>query len=197
MKFRRRKYINDTKLQMKFVGSFVIVCLFSSILTSAIFNYLALKKFEALLWSTHISLRSTDELVRPLFMSINIINFLLVAAFLIITGIWLTRKITGPLYSMLKDIRQVATGDLSTRITLNAKDELKDIAHELNTMIKSIKDRFTVITEKYTDISKSLKVFKGDTGDMGASTIDYKSVLIKIETLETEINRFKIKIPKE
>ncbi len=192
MKFRRRKYINDTKLQMKFVSSFVIVCILSSILTSVVFNYLALIKLESLMWSTHINIKSTDELLRPLFININIINLLFVAALLIVTGLWLIRKITGPLYRMQKDIRKIATGDLSAGMTLRQKDELKDIAYELNIMIKSIRDRFAAINEKYADISESVKVLKADAGDMDASAADYKSVLTKIETLEMELNRFKL-----
>jgi methyl-accepting chemotaxis protein len=192
VKFRRRKYINDTKLQMKFVSSFVIVCILSSILTSVVFNYLALIKLESLMWSTHINIKSTDELLRPLFININIINLLFVAALLIVTGLWLIRKITGPLYRMQKDIRKIATGDLSAGMTLRQKDELKDIAYELNIMIKSIRDRFAAINEKYADISESVKVLKADAGDMDASAADYKSVLTKIETLEMELNRFKL-----
>ncbi|MBI4682078.1 MAG: methyl-accepting chemotaxis protein [Nitrospirae bacterium] len=138
MKFRRRKYINDTKLQIKFVSAFVIVCLLCSILTSVVFNYLAMKKLESLMWSTHINIKSTDELLGPLFMNINIINFLFVAALLIITGLWLIRKITGPLYRMLKDVRKVASGDLSSGMTLRQNDELKDTAYELDAMVKSI-----------------------------------------------------------
>lgn len=192
MKFRRRTYINDAKMQMKFVIVFVTICLLGSILTSAVFNYLALKELEALMWSTHISIKTTDELLRPLFINITIINFLLIAAFLLITGIWMIRKTTGPLYRMLKDLQKVAAGGLSTDITLRQKDELKDIAYALNTMVKGIKDRFADINKKYADVSLSVKELKRDRGDKEASMKDCTSLLGKIEGLETEISRFKL-----
>lgn len=192
MKFRRRTYINDAKLQMKFVTAFIIICLLGSILTSAVFNYLALKKLETLMWSTHISIKTTDELLRPLFINITIINFILVTAFLIITGLWMIRKTTGPLYRMLKDVQKVAAGDLSTDITLRQKDELKDVAHELNAMVKGIRDRFVAINNKYTDVSLSVKGLKSDLSDKETSMKACKSLLNKIEGLETEINRFNL-----
>ena len=179
-------------MQMKFVIVFVTICLLGSILTSAVFNYLALKELEALMWSTHISIKTTDELLRPLFINITIINFLLIAAFLLITGIWMIRKTTGPLYRMLKDLQKVAAGGLSTDITLRQKDELKDIAYALNTMVKGIKDRFADINKKYADVSLSVKELKRDRGDKEASMKDCTSLLGKIEGLETEISRFKL-----
>lgn len=192
MKFRRRKYINDTGLQMKFVGPFVIVSLFGGILTSVIFNSLALKKFESLAWRTHINLETTGDLIRPLFIYINIINFLLVAVLLTIVGTWMIRKTSGPLYRMLKDVRKVASGDLSAGITLRQNDELKDTAYELDAMVKSIKDRFVVINEKYTDISKSIGGLKRGHSDKETSIKAHGSILEKIEALETEINGFKL-----
>lgn len=192
MQFRRRTYINDAKLQMKFVTAFIIICLLGSILTSALFNYLALKKLETLMWSTHISIKTTDELLRPLFINITIVNFILVAALLIITGLWMIRKTTGPLYRMFKDVRSVAAGDLSTDITLRQKDELKDIAYALNAMVKGIRDRFADINKKYADVSLSVKELTGDRSNKEASMKDCTSLLNRIEGLETEINRFKL-----
>ncbi len=192
MKFRRRKYINDRKFQMKFVIPFVIVSLSGAISATAIFNYLAVKEFENLMWSTHISVRTTDEVIRPLFINVNIINFLFVTALLIITGIWMIRKTSGPLYRMLKDVRKVASGDLSASITLRQKDWLQDIAYDLNTIVKSIKDRFITISGVYMDISKSIGGLKREHSDKETSIKAHDSILKKIEALETEIKRFKL-----
>ncbi len=192
MKFRRRKYINDRKFQMRFVIPFVVVSLIGGILTSVIFNSLALKKFESLAWSTHINLKTTGDLIMPLFIYINIINFLLVAVLLTATGIWMMRKTSGPLYRMLEDIRKVAAGDLTTDITLRQKDWLKDTACDLKAIVKSIKDRFMIISEMYMDISKSIGGLKREHGDKEASIKAHDSILKKIEALETEIRRFKL-----
>ncbi|MEW6602143.1 MAG: methyl-accepting chemotaxis protein [Nitrospirota bacterium] len=192
MKFRRRKYINDTKLQLKFVSTFVIVCLLCGILTSAVFNYLALKKLESLMWSTHINIESTDELLTHLFMNVNIINFISVAALLIIAGFWRIRKITGPLYRMREDIGKVAEGDLPANIALRQKDELKDIAYELNNMIKSIRDRFAAINKKYEDISESIGGLKRKPVEKETSIKAHELILEKIGELESEMKGFKL-----
>jgi methyl-accepting chemotaxis protein len=193
MKFRRRRYIVNAGLQMKFTLLFVLVSLLSSIVAIAAFNFLALRKLEAIMWSTHISLKTTGELINPIFMYVNITNFLFVTIMLIITGIWMIRKTSGPLYRISKDIIKVANGDLSTSITIRQKDEFKDIASELNIMIKSIRDRFEIISEKYMSISKSIGEFKEKSNNTEALIKDYNSILKNIEGLETEMNSFKLR----
>jgi methyl-accepting chemotaxis protein len=193
MKFRRRRYIINAGLQMKFTLSFVLVSLLGSIVAVTAFNFLALRKLETLMWSTHISVKTTGELIKPLFISVNIINFLFVSILLIITGIWMIRKVSGPLHGMSKDIMRVANGDLSISITLRQKDVFKDTAYELNIMVKSIRERFEIISEKYRDISKSIGEFKEKASNTEASIKDYNSILKNIESLETEMNSFKLR----
>ncbi len=192
MKFRRRRYIINAGLQMKFIISFVLVSLLGSIAAVAAFNFFALRKLETLMWSTHISAKTTGELIGPLSVYVNIISFLFVSVLLIIIVIWMIRKVSGPLYRMSKDIMRVADGDLSTSIILRQKDELKDVAHELNIMIKSIREKFNIISEKYTGISRSIGRLKKEISNT-ESIKDYNSILKDIEGLETEMNSFKLR----
>lgn len=191
MKFRRRRYIVNAGLQMRFTLLFVLVSLLGSIVAIAAFNFLALRKLEAIMWSTHISLKTTGELINPIFMYVNIISFLFVTIMLIITGIWMIRKTSGPLYRISKDIIKVANGDLSTSITLRQKDEFKDIVYELNIMVKNIREKFNIISEKYMSISKSIGELKKEISN-AESIKNYNSILKNIEGLETEMNSFKL-----
>ncbi len=193
MKFKRRRYIVDAGLQMRFTLLFVLVSLLGNVVAVAAFNFFALRKLEPLMWSTHISAKTTGELIGPLFVYVNIINFLFVSVLLIIAGIWMIRMTSGPLYRMSKDIMRVTNGDLSARITLRQKDMLKDIACELNIMVKSIRERFNIISEKYMGISKSIGGLKKEISNTGTSIKDYNSIPKNIESLETEMNSFKLR----
>lgn len=193
MKFIRRRYIVDAGLQMRFTLLFVLVSLLGSIVAMVAFNLLAFRELKALIWSTHISAKTTGELIGPLFVYVNIISFLFVSVLLIITGIWMIRKVSGPLYGMSKDIIRVTNGDLLTSITLRQKDKLKDVAYELNIMVKSIRERFNIISEKYMGISKSIGGLKKEISNTGATIKDCNSILKNIEGLEAEINSFKLR----
>jgi len=192
MKFRRYRYLINAGLQMKFIILFVLISLLGNIVAVAAFNFFALRKLEPLMGSIHISAKTTGELITSLLVYVNIISFLFVSALLISTVIWMIRKVSAPLYRMSKDIMRVANGDLSTSITLRQKDVFKDTAYELNFMVKSIRDKFNIISEKYMGISKSVGGFKEKTSNTETLIKDYNSVLKNIESLETDMNSFKL-----
>lgn len=184
MKFKRRRYVVNKSLQVRYTLFFVISCLLGSIIATIAFNYLALKKFEALIWRTHINVKTTGEIVKPIFMYINAIDTLFVSILLIIIGILMIRKTAGPIYRMITDIMKVANGDLSVDITLRQKDEFKDVANELNNMVRNLRGRLKVISEKYSGISRSIERYKALDSKEGLESI-YKN----IKTVEEEINK--------
>jgi methyl-accepting chemotaxis protein len=171
---------------MKVTLVFVSISMLGSMISTFAFNFFALRKFEMLMWSTHISVEDTGEIIRPLFIYINVANFLFVSIMLMIVIIWMMKINSGPIYRMNRDIKQIADGDLSVNITLRQKDEFQDIAAELNEMAGNIRDRFGLIIDKYEDISCSLPELKN--GAEGG----YDPLLRNIGELEAEISKFKV-----
>src|SRR3990172_40887 len=72
MIFKRRKYIVDKRFQGKFILFFVIISSFISIVATVVFNHIALKRLESIMWSAHISVKTTDEVIGSLFIYVNI-----------------------------------------------------------------------------------------------------------------------------
>ena len=105
MKFRRRKYVINSGLQMRFSFLFIVVALLGNILAVGAFNMFSLKKLDAARWSTHLNIDSTGELLYPVFLYVNIGAFLFITMLFIIVGAWMLRKTTGPLIRMSKDIK--------------------------------------------------------------------------------------------
>ena len=192
MKYRRRNYMINSGLQMRYSFLFIIVALLGNICAVGAFNLLSLKKLEATRWSTHLNVESTGELLYPVFLYINIGAFLFISLLFILIGAWMLRKTTGPLIRMSKDISRVTEGDLSSQIVLRQKDEFKDVADELNVMTENLKGRFINIKDKYESISRSVAMLEKDTGERDAASTAYSSILKNIEGLEEEINKFRL-----
>ena len=189
MKYRRWTYITNAGLQMKVTLIFVAISLLGSMVSTFAFNFFALRKFETLMWSSHISVKDTGELIRPLFIYINVANFIFVSLMLIVGIVWMMKIKSGPIYRMDRDIKKISEGDLSVNITLRQKDEFQDVAAELNDMTVNIRDRFGLIIDKYADISRALSELKNRAGDPQGSC---DSVLKNIGELEAEISKFKV-----
>ncbi|MEF9427353.1 MAG: hypothetical protein L0956_09370 [Candidatus Mariimomonas ferrooxydans] len=193
MKFRRRKFIVDKGLQIRFTLLFVLVSLLGSFAAVTAFNSLALRELEILKWSTHLNVKTTGEFLNHLFVYVNIADFMFVSVLLIIAGVWMKRKVSGPLYRMSKDIMSIAIGDLTTTIILRKKDDFKDVALELKIMVKGIRERFAVIKKTYTGLSKTIIKLKYEISDPKKTTGNCSSILKDIESIKTEIKSFKLR----
>lgn len=174
---------------MKVTLVFLLISLLGSMVSTFTFNFFAMRKFEALMWSTHISVNDTGEIIRPLFVYINIANFLFLSVMLVIAVVWMMKIKSGPIYRMNRDITKVADGDLSVNINLRQKDEFQDVAAVLNDMTGKIRERFGVIIGTYADVSQSLSKLKGGTEDAERA---YGPVLRNISELEAELRKFKV-----
>lgn len=192
MKLKRRTYIIDTRLQMRFAFYFIVISLLGNIAALTVFNALSLRQLDTLVWSTHISAASTEQLITPIFMYVNVVNFFFVTIMLILAGILMVKKTSGPLYRMSKDIMQVSKGDLSSRIVLRHKDDFRDVALALNRMIEKTGERFADIKETYTGISVLVEILKHGTGNRQDAIRSYNSLLERIEEVEKKIDAFEV-----
>lgn len=192
MLFRRRKFIVNAGLQIKITLLFASIALAGSIAAAIAFNYFAMKKLEALMWSTHINIKDTGEIIKPLFIYVNIFDFLFVAILLIVASMWMMKKTAGPLFRMSRDITKVADGDLSVILTLRQKDEFQDTAQELNTMITSMRDRYKNIDEKHSDVSQSIETLKKEMENPEIVVKNCDSAIKSVEDLEKELKSFEI-----
>ncbi len=192
MIFRRYKFIVNARLQMKITLVFVIVSLAGSVAATAVFNYFALKELEKIMWSTHISLKDTGEIIGPLYVYINVIDFLFVFILLIIASMWITKKTSGPLFRMSKDIMKVANGDLSVMLKLRSKDEFRDTASELNRMIAGMRDRFKSLNEKHVNVSQSIAKLNNEINAPQKMKTSISAVFSNIRDLQEELKKLEI-----
>jgi len=190
MNWRRRRYLIDSSFQIKLILTFLLISLIGTLIVVAAFNSFALDELEKQIWSVHISAQSTGEILGPLFLRVNIASIVLVAALLIAGALISTKRTSGPLYRMSKDIRKIAGGDLSTTVSLREKDEFQEVAETLNSMAGTLRSEFTSIANTYTDISRQLAALErpGAAGEIAPK--DYEALLKDISRLEERLNRF-------
>ena len=193
MIFKRRKYIVDKRFQGKFILFFVIISSISSIIATVVFNHIALKRLESIMWSAHISVKTTDEVIGSLFIYVNIIAFLVVSFLLILTGIWMVRKTSDFLHVISKNIMRVANGDLSVSIDLRQKDEFNDVVSSLNDMIKKLRERFSDIKQRYGEISTYIRDIERTYAKDTPEREDIQKVLKRLETLRENLQQQDVK----
>jgi methyl-accepting chemotaxis protein len=188
MKFRRRKYIVSSRFQWKFVIVFVTVALMGSVAATVFFNLLALERLEELRWSAFVTVQSTSEVLRPFFISANLFSLIFVSVLLVITGAWMLRKVNGPIYRIMQDLKTIGEGNFSSAIILRQKDEFKDVAVALNEMLDGTRERFSEFRARHEEISQALVELEIDHAKGNPVDARADKIIAMIQDLQKKIS---------
>ncbi len=156
MRFRRRRYIVSSGVQWRFSLIFITAVLMGGLAATALFNIMAVKRLEEIQWSVFMTAQSTGEVLRPLFTYVTIFSLVFTFALLMITLAWMLKKLNGPLYRIVKDLKLIRAGNFSTDIILRRKDEFADVSVALNDMLAKMRQKFSEYKDGYDEISQAL-----------------------------------------
>jgi methyl-accepting chemotaxis protein len=155
-KNRRRWYFEKKYYQTRFIARFVIVTTIWSIVAASLFAYIAGKRLEATMYSSHLSVASADDLLIPSAMhaqGLALLPYVLLLAYAIHD---LGKRISAPLFMLKQDITRLGSGDLVDPVTLRPEDEFQDMAADLDAMRLELSRRFSRIKEKHEELAQSV-----------------------------------------
>jgi len=160
---RRKKYFINKGVQARFMATFLVVSFIGVILAISLFNFLAYRKIDTLLFSMRIPAVNIGNVLfleavyaNGLALCFTVIVYLLAAK-----GIY--RKMAGSLHRIRADLSGLVRGDLGTRIMLGEDEEFTELADDLNLMAGELHRRFSDIKERFDRIDESLREPGGRT----------------------------------
>ena len=140
-------------------------------------------KFEDLnsfIWTVNMNLSSNHSVVEEQFMVINevidrkeknafligIITIVLMAVGALFSAIRFAAMIVRNLYSAGAGIKRMSSGDISSEFNINSKDEIGELAVDLNTLTSSLKEAFNLMKRGSSEgvtLKKQLIIAANDT----------------------------------
>ena len=98
-------------------------------------------------------------------------------------GFWIVRHIITTFLSITKNAQDVASGDLSTRITVDEKNEISELARSFNRITKQLE-------ENIQELERSKKLLQGVLNKVGDAVASFQNIdkfleLIVFTTIET------------
>ncbi|MDP2168334.1 MAG: methyl-accepting chemotaxis protein [Thermodesulfovibrionales bacterium] len=150
--YKRRKYVVDKRYQGKFTLTVIGFCAFGMLVALGIFNYLAYRKFESVMWRVHIDESTIGELIKSSLIYSNVIALVLTALILIAFSRFVLLKTAPPLFRLNRHIEKAAGGNLTSNLDWVQNDEFKETAEELNRMVSSLRDKFRVVKDRGKDV---------------------------------------------
>ena len=136
--WRRRNFFIKKELQGKYIFSVFIFVLAGAVLFTAVFGLLSADTLTVTYKGSNLQVGRTPIVLLKEIVKTNWI-FIVAGGFLVvITSIFLTHRVAGPLFRFEKTLEEMKKGNFTSEIRLRSKDEAKELAgmfNEFNTTI--------------------------------------------------------------
>jgi two-component system phosphate regulon sensor histidine kinase PhoR len=96
---------------------------------------------------TSIPLTSIDDVIQKVQIKIVVVGFL-IAVFVTLVSLWVSRRITSPIEQIKKGAQRFARGDLQHRLTLSGSEEMVSLCETMNHMAAELRNRINTVTEQ-------------------------------------------------
>ena len=159
MKWRRRQYLIDQKFQWRFVGRLIIPLILGVVIITLVDYYFIWSFFTSPIAGRYENMELT---------SLKIITYILFYALCIfipiavIIGIIVSHRVAGPLFQIEGVLKSIGEGDLTSRVSLRQKDELKDLAMCINKMVTELSDKISDVKTNIKFLEEKLLLLEGE-----------------------------------
>lgn len=135
-KHKRRSFFIDKQIQTKYIILTILLLLLYTFLFAVILflPYIIPLSFDYPIEEQTRAARMLLNLHASVWPALGVVILIMSAL-----SIFVTHKIAGPVYRFKKDLAEVSAGNLDITIKLREKDDLKDLAEDLNAMIKELR----------------------------------------------------------
>lgn len=137
MKWRRRRYITNKRLQFRMLGRLLAIVFVSTIFSILMTHYFILQSIVDVWYRLGRSPSANElmwESVKPLFWIIPIVLVMLA-----ILVIFVSHRIAGPLERLKQYMRKVGEGNLDDELQFRKHDEIHDVADTFNVMVAGLR----------------------------------------------------------
>lgn len=141
-------------------------------------------------------LQDIDETLLTTVLSITAYILILIIPLIFFASVLMSHRVSGPVFRFERSAESLANGDLTVRVCLRDKDEMKEAAAFLDGTIDKFRTRITGLKEKSRQIKEDIDLLQKVSaqgsfeGDELAELS--KKITAEANDLRTEISYFKL-----
>lgn len=136
---KRRQFLVDRKLQMRFTKFMVLFVFFSCLLTGLTIFYTLTTMLGERLADVYPQARLV-QIFRSAHVAF-VINLLLILPIIFYSSIVFSHRFAGPLPKIYQALRSIGDGNYEVRLILRKHDELRELADVINETARKLKQR--------------------------------------------------------
>jgi methyl-accepting chemotaxis protein len=148
--FKRRQYFIDKQLQTKYIVLTILLLAIYTLLFVAILflPYAIPLSFDYPVEEQTKAARMLLTLHKSIWPALGTVILIMGAV-----SIFITHKIAGPVYRFKKVLAEVSAGNLDISIKLRKRDDLKDLAEEMNGLIAELRSFVGTLREDHSALA--------------------------------------------
>lgn len=150
--YKRSQYLIKKKFQVDFMLKFSLILFFGILLSTVLLLSLSQGTLTSSYAASGLEIKNTGSAIMPMVVLTNLITGAVICLSAIVVMLFVSHKIAGPIFRFEKDIKRVSNGDLTVRINLRKKDQLKDMALALNQMVQSLSSKMSFVDARLSKI---------------------------------------------
>ena len=179
---RRRILFIDKDFQIKFIAKFCVIVILSSVLVGALLLLFSENFTTVAIENTQVVVKNMSNFILPIIIETVSIVTVFTALAVVILTLFVSHKISGPLYRLKKEIDVFKSGYLKANFKTRKSDQLKELTTSLYEMGNSLADKHLELKNKLAALKTSLQDPAEDKG----------VILKKLNELEQVLSYFKI-----
>jgi len=165
--FRRRNIFIDKNFQTKFVIKFCFVSILSSLILILLLLSLLNNSTTVAIENTQVIVKKTSDFIMPFAIVTTFTVIIASSICVLFLALFISHKISGPLFRFKKEIDILKTGDLNRSFAIRGNDQLQELSKSLVEACDFLKNRFTALNEITTDLENNIN----ETSDKVAKDI--------------------------
>ena len=180
----KRKILNlsvKKEMQFRLIAKVFLVVLVSVVVSATIFYFYSEREIGTSYRLFHIKANNFLDFLLPAVIT----SFLLSIIIGFIISLFYPHSIAGPLYRVERELLNIGKGDLTIDVVIRKGDEVKDLADNINSMTKELREKI----EGIKGASREMKEVLLGVKDEKQRTLKLKEVSQK---LEEEVSRFRV-----
>ncbi len=179
-----RSHFVNLDVRLRLIVDDVLFALVAALAAIGILYVLSNREIGDSMYSAHISIKQTRELLNHGVVVAGVVTF----AAVLIFGLWSlidAHRIAGPMHRMLRLLKEIAEGDLRHEIRFRKRDEFQEIAAAADNLVDVYALRLGRLR---TGIQAASKHLAGDT----LNTNQIRDLREMLASLDAELVFFKI-----
>lgn len=186
---RFRSHMVNRGLRFRLVWDDILFAFGAAIAAILILYFLSNREIGDSLWSAHLSLRETKELLDKGVKVAGAVVFVAVLLF----GLWSVidaHRIAGPMHRLDRLLGEMSEGDLCHEIAFRKSDEFQEIAAGADKLVDTLNERITRmkgVAGRINDLVASGSLTQAQSEELGRLSSELKAELEFFKTGRAEI----------